>query len=115
MKVKKKKPLIFIIVKRGAIFFFLMCLMLIFLYILGAFQQFTDAALLMLLRLAGFFGLFLGMNGAFGIILEIWFFFRKENFHILFNIILFFLFGSFGIVVAVFTFFIQALTGGYGK
>ena len=115
MGITKRKPMIFIIVKRGIIFFFLMCVILIFLYILGAFQQFSDASLHMLLRLTGFFGLFLGINGAFGIILEIWFFFRKENYHIFFNIILFFIFGSFGILVAVITFFIQAMTGGYGK
>ena len=84
------------------------------LYFLGAFQQVTDAALNMLLSIAGFLGLFLGINGAFGIIMEFWFLFKKENYRIFLNVILFFILGLFGLLVAAFTFFIQALMGGYG-
>ena len=105
--------MIFIIVKRGVFFFFLMCLTTILLYFLGAVQQFSDAALHMLLSIAGFLGLFLGINGAFGIVLEFWFLFNKGNYHVFLNIALFFLLGSFGLLVAAITFFIQALMGGY--
>ena len=105
--------MIFIIVKRSILFIFLICLTTLSLYFIGAFQQFTDAALTMLLQIAGFSGLLLGIYGAFGIIMEFWFLFKKENYRIVLNIVLFFILGIFGLLVAVFAFFIQALMGGY--
>ena len=110
----QRKPTIFSVVKRGAFFFFLMCSAAVFLYILGTFQQFTDLTQRRLLRLAGFFGLFLSLNSLYGILMDFWFFFRKGRYRVLSDICLYAFLGLFGSLAAALTLFINVLAGGRG-
>ena len=58
-------------VSRTVIFFFLMCLLALFLYLAGTFQEFIDSTQISLLKVYSVLGIFLTAVSAFGVILGI--------------------------------------------
>lgn len=61
-----KEKLLPILVNRTAIFFFLMCLLTLFLYVVGTVQGFIDSTQLALLRLYAVLGIFLTIASVYG-------------------------------------------------
>jgi len=53
-----KEKLLILLISRTALFFFLMCLITIFLYIVGTVQDFIDSTQLFLLKFYCFLGIF---------------------------------------------------------
>ena len=66
-----KGKLIPVLVNRTAIFFFIMCLVTLFLYIVGTGQGFIDSTQLSLLRLYTVLGIFLTAASVYGVALDL--------------------------------------------
>ena len=66
-----REKLLPILVNRTVIFFFLMCLLTLFLYLAGTFQEFIDSTQINLLKVYSVLGILLTSTSAFGVILDI--------------------------------------------
>ena len=66
-----REKLLPILVNRTVIFFFLVCLLTMFLYLAGTFQEFIDSTQISLLKTYSILGIFLTATSAFGVILDI--------------------------------------------
>ena len=75
MKVKfirlSKEKFLYLLVNRLAIFFFFICLLTLFLYTAGTFQDFTDSTQLLLLNLHFILGIFLTTASVSGLLLDL--------------------------------------------
>jgi hypothetical protein len=60
-----------ILVNRTVIFFFLMCLLALFLYMVGTFQEFIDSTQITLLKVYSVLGIFLTVTSVSGVIIYI--------------------------------------------
>ena len=66
-----KEKLLPILINRSVIFFFVMCLVTLFVYFAGTFQQFIDSTQLALLRTYTVLGIFLVFTSAAGVLLDL--------------------------------------------
>ena len=90
-----------------------MCLLTVFLYILGTVQEFMDDTQFLLLKLAGILGILLVASSLVSIILDLLFLLSNKKIRYLGGILLHIFFGIFGAGVAYTASFIVIVTGGF--
>ncbi|AEF83551.1 hypothetical protein TREPR_2419 [Treponema primitia ZAS-2] len=107
-----KKTIIAILVKRTTLFFFLLCILAVYLYVIGTAQEFMDGTQLLLLRASVILGLSLGMASIYGIALNIWLIFHHKKYRFLGSTGLYIALALFGLAAATAAAFIIVLSGG---
>jgi len=106
--------LIPILVNRTAVFFFLMCLVTLFLYGVGTQQGFIDSTQLSLLRLYIALGIFLTVDSAYGVALDLERLLKNKKTRYLFRAGGYFLLVLFGAATVAAVMFIITLSKGNG-
>ena len=99
-----REKLLPILINRTVIFFFLMCLLTLFLYLVGSAQEFIDSTQLLLLRIYSILGIFLAFTSASGVILDLWRFIRTKKIRYLFRAggyVFLVVFGIFTVIVVM--------------
>ena len=111
---KKKKGLIFpVIINRIIMFLFYVCILIVFLYMIGSTQGFLDSTQLFLLRFASLLGLLLSTGSVFGLVYALIQFVKKtQRVQLLRSIIFYTLMMLAGIFLVLIVSFILAVTGG---
>jgi len=109
----KEKPLP-ILVNRTAIFFFVMCLVTLFLYIVGTGQGFIDSTQLSLLKLYSILGIFLVVVSVCGIALDLERFLKIKKKRYLFRAGGYLLLVAFGVSTVLAVMFIITVSRGNG-
>ena len=66
-----REKLLPILVNRATIFFLLMCLLALFLYLAGTFQEFIDSTQITLLKVYSVFGIFLTASSVSGVVISL--------------------------------------------
>ena len=109
-----KEKLLPILVSRTVIFFFLICLLTLFLYMAGTFQNFIDTTQLFLLRLYSVLGVLLSISSACGSVLDLGRFSKTKKSRYLFRAAGYLLLIVFGIVTTLAVTAIIAISEGVG-
>ena len=81
-----------------------MCLLTLFLYLVGSVQGFIDSTQILLLRLYSILGIFLVITSASGVILDLWRFIRTKRIRYLFRAggyVFLVVFGVFTVIVVM--------------
>ena len=113
MKFKRPddKPFLVILVKRTISFFFGVCVLLVFVYIVGHRQGFMDTTQLRVLNWAFITGMFLAFVSLCAVFLDLWYILLRKRDYIN-GIIYYILVGLFGFSVSFLGAFILTITGG---
>ncbi|MDR2393390.1 MAG: hypothetical protein LBD93_04455 [Treponema sp.] len=107
----EQKPIILMLVKRTVLFFFGLDVLSLFLYVLGTNQGFMERTQVMLLWMAVWIGLFMGVGSFYGITLDLSLVCHKQ-FRYLAGIGGYLCLGLFGIIIAGLCSFILVLAEG---
>ena len=107
-----KEKLVRILVNRTAIFFFLMCLLVLFLYVIGTVQDFIDSTQISLLRLYVVLGIFLTIASVYGIAVDVERFLKMKKRRYLFRAGGYILLVIFGAATVLAVMFIITVSGG---
>lgn len=108
----RHKPVIALLIKRTVIFCFGLCVLSLFLYGVGTAQGFMDKTQFLLLRLIIVLGIFQGVGSVYGIICDIWLFYKQRLGSYLGGIGAYTLAGLCGIGIAALADFIMVVTRG---
>ena len=107
-----KERLLPILVNRTVIFLFLMCLLTMFLYVVGTIQGFIDSTQLVLLKLCVVLGIFLAVTSVYGAALNLWRLFNVKKARYLFRAGGYMLLVIFGAAAVLAAKFIITASGG---
>jgi hypothetical protein len=94
------------------LFFLVMCLITLFLYIIGTVQGFMDDTQLFLLRLGVALSILLALSALYGLALDLSLFFRRKRPRFIRGACLYALLGALGGIIAVSAGFIISASGG---
>jgi hypothetical protein len=111
-RLPRGKPLVIMMMKRLALFALFMCLLTLFLYVIGTRQGFMDLTQLSLLRLASGLGIFLAALSLYGTVFEALMVFRRRQYRFLWGLGGYLLTGIFGAGITAFSSFISAAARG---
>ena len=107
-----KEKLLPIMVNRTAVFFFLMCLLTLFLYVVGTVQDFIDSTQLALLRFYVVLGIFLTIASVYGIAVDLERFLKSKKHRYLLRAGGYLLLVIFGVATVLAVMFIITVSGG---
>ncbi|QQO08148.1 hypothetical protein [Breznakiella homolactica] len=107
-----KKSLILILVKRAVFFLLALCLITVFLYVIGTSQGFMDITQIILLRLSTIFAIFLAIGAAYGAILDASMVIRSKRSQYAGGTVVYLLLVVLGGIIAALAAFIIVLSGG---
>jgi hypothetical protein len=114
LKVQKLQdnPLFPVLINRTVLFFLVMCLINLFLYIIGTVQGFMDDTQLFLLRLGVGVSILLALSSLYGLVLDLVLFFRRRRPRFIRGACLYALLGVLGGITAALAGFIISASGG---
>jgi hypothetical protein len=101
-----------VLVNRTVLFFLVMCLISLFLYVIGTVQGFMDDTQLFLLRLGVALSVLLVLSSVSGLMLELILFFRRRRLRFVLGAGLYFLLGIVGALIAAAAGFIISASRG---
>ena len=104
----------YMLVNRSVIFLFSCCLLTLFLYAAGTVQTFMDSTQLFLLALYEVLGLLLFLGSAWGIVFDLYRFFKEKKQRYLLRAGGYLLLAAFSIVTVLMVMAITAFSGGMG-
>jgi hypothetical protein len=101
-----------VLVNRIVLFFLIMCLLNLFLYIIGTIQGFMDDTQLFLLRLGVGVSIMLSLSALYGLALDLFLFFKRKSLSFIRGAGAYALLGAFGGIIAASALFIISAAGG---
>jgi hypothetical protein len=101
-----------ILVNRTVLFFLVMCLINLFLYVIGTVQGFMNATQFFLLRLGVVLSILLALSALYGLGLDLFLFFREKKVHFICGAGIYAFLGILGAVIAAAAGFIISVSGG---